>query len=164
VALKRDPRRQRRASRPVTLRFLKHRASDNRHIYFVTFDGTHAAFGSQRLSFHYVYAVEADPNGGWNVNGSSGGAGDPPQRSTPWVNLGGGGWPDRFFAGGWIEQAAAHVGRIELRFADGLVLHDDCAENAALFITDQTVTLPGTVILLDPQDNEIARHSAFPEH
>jgi hypothetical protein len=63
-----------------------------------------------------------------------------------------------------VDRRRRPRSRIELRFADGLVLHDDCAENAALFITDQTVTTPGTVILLDPQDNEIARHLAFPEH
>jgi hypothetical protein len=83
-----------------TVRFLKHRASDNRHVYYVTFDATHPAFESRLLSCHYVYAVEAAPDGGWRVRGSAGGAGDPPRRSTPWVNLGGGGWPDRFFAGG----------------------------------------------------------------
>lgn len=145
-----------------TVRFLKHRASESRHLYFVTFDGTHQAFGPEILRFHYVYAVESDPDGGWRVRRSAGGAGDPPQRSTPWVNLGGGGWPDRFFAGGWISQAGAHIDRIELRFANGITVVDDCSEAAALFITDHTVAMPGVVVMLDHAGNEIASHPAFP--
>lgn len=34
-----------------TVMFIRHRRSDHRHIYYVTFDGTHPAFGNRTLSF-----------------------------------------------------------------------------------------------------------------
>jgi hypothetical protein len=145
-----------------TIRFVKHRSSKSRHLYFVTFEGNAPALGSRILRFHYVYAVEPDPDGGWRVCGSAGGAGEPPQRGTPSVNLGGGGWPSQFFAGGWIERAGSELERIELRFDNGITLKDDCVEGCALFITDQSVQMPGTIAMLDSEGNEIATHPAFP--
>jgi hypothetical protein len=145
------------------VKVIKHRRSDNRHLYFVTFDGTHPAFGETTLSFHYIYAVEQDSEGdGWRVRGAAGGAGDPPRRATPWVNLGGGGWPDRFFAGGWIDPADREIDRNELRFANGLMIHDDATEGVALFINDEHVVMPATVVMIDAAGTEIARHSTFP--
>ena len=79
-----------------------------------------------------------------------------------WVNLGGGGWPKWFFAGGWIDAAGQPVERLELRFADGLTLDDDATEDVALFITDEHVTMPATIAMLDAEGNEIATHPAFP--
>lgn len=145
-----------------TVRFVKHRESARRHLYFVTFEGTHPRLGPQVRSFDYVYPVEPDPDGGWRVFGGAGGAGEPPRRSTPWVNLGGGGWPDRFFAGGRIDNAGLDIVRVELRFANGLTLQDDIEAGVALFITDETVELPATVALLDDASNEVAAHHAFP--
>jgi hypothetical protein len=85
-----------------------------------------------------------------------------PRRSTPWVNLGGGGWPDQFFAGGWINDAGLDIDRVELRFANGVTLHDDSSEGVALFITDENVAMPGTVALIDRAGNQIATHRPFP--
>jgi hypothetical protein len=133
-----------------TLRFRKHRASDSRHIYLVTFDGTHPAFDLTRAP--------------WRIHSRHSRSVPQAGPSHPWVNLGGGGRPDQFYAGGWIEQAGPHVAQIELQFANGLVLHDDSAKHAALFITDQTVMMAGIVVLVDLEDNEISRHPAFREH
>jgi hypothetical protein len=80
-----------------TVQFVKHRQSERRHLYFVTF---HAAIlhldPDRQYPMSYLFPVERDPNGGWRVRGGAGGAGGEPQRSTPWVNLAGGGWPDQF--------------------------------------------------------------------
>jgi len=111
---------------------------------------------------HYVYPVEPDPGGGWRVRGGAGGAGGGPRRSTPWVNLGGGGWPDRFFAGGWIDDAGLDIDRVALRFANGVTLHDDSSERVALFIADENVAMPGTVALIDRAGHQIATHQPFP--
>jgi hypothetical protein len=146
----------------ATVRFVKHRQSELRHVYFVTFKGTHPRLGPAVRNFDYVYVVEPVPEGGWRAFGGAGGTGDPPRRSTPWVNLGGGGWPKWFFAGGWIDAAGQPAERIELRFADGLTLDDDATEDVALFITDEHVTMPATIAMLDAEGNEIATHPAFP--
>lgn len=148
----------------ATLRFVKHRQSDRRHLYFVTFNGTHPQLGPDILNFHYVYPVEPDPDGGWRVFGGAGGAGEMPRRSTPWVNLGAGGWPDWFYAGGWIDDAGAEIAFVELRFANGITLSDDTEQGIALFITDRSVALPATVALLNSSGEEIATHRPLPEH
>jgi hypothetical protein len=146
----------------ATVRFVKHRQSEHRHLYFVTFDATHPRLGPVARSFHYAYAVEPGPDSGWQVRGGAGGAGDPPRRSAPWVNLGGGGWPTAFFAGGWIDGAGQPVDRVELRFTNGITLHDDAGQDIALFITDGPVSMPGTIAMFDAHSNEIASHPAFP--
>jgi hypothetical protein len=146
-----------------TVRFVKHRQSARRHLYFVTFEGTIPHLWPDICRFQYVYPVEPDPTDGWRVVGGAGGAGDGPLRSRPWVNLAGGGWPDRFYAGGPIEDAGTEVDRIELRFANGIVLHDDATEGVALFITDETVALSATLFMLDRAGNEIATAEPFPD-
>jgi len=146
----------------ATVRFVKHRQSERRHLYFVTFDGTHPRLGPGVISFHYAYPVEPDPGGGWRVFGGAGGAGEMPRRSTPWVNLGGGGWPDRFYAGGLVDHAGAEIAAIELRFANGITLSDDTEHGVALLITDQCVELPATAALLDEARTVVATHRPFP--
>ena len=147
---------------PSTIRLVKHRESERRHVYFVTFDGTIARLGpDSRYPWSYVFPVEPDPAGGWRVRGGAGGAGDGPQRATPWINLAGGGWPDQFYAGGTIGTAGVDIASVELRFANGLTLEDDSDTGVALFITDRAVDLPATVALIDPSGTEVATH-AFP--
>jgi hypothetical protein len=146
-----------------TIRFVKHRESERRHLYFVTFEGAIAQLGTDSLyPCSYVFPVERDPAGGWRVRGGAGGAGDEPQRSTPWVNLAGGGWPDQFYAGGRIHNAGIDIARVELRFANGLTLEDDTEADVALFIIDQPVELPATLVLLDRDGNDIATQRPFP--
>jgi hypothetical protein len=144
-----------------TVRFVKHRQSEHRHAYFVTFDGAILQRGGETHGFGYVVALEHDPRGGWRLIGEAGGAGGVPTRSDPWVNLGGGGWPDRFYAGGRIDGAGVDIGRVELRFADGLTLADDGEEDVALFITEEAVRMPATVVLYDRAGDEAASHPAF---
>jgi hypothetical protein len=147
---------------PSTIRFVKHRESDQRHLYFVTFQGTIAQLRTDaRYPWSYLFPVERDPGGGWRVRGGAGGAGDEPQLSTAWVNLAGGGWPDQFHAGGRIHNAGIDIARVELRFANGLTLEDDTEADVALFITDEPVELPAIVALLDQSGTDIATH-AFP--
>jgi hypothetical protein len=87
-----------------------------------------------------------------------------PQRAVPWVNLAGGDEGDHFYAGGRIDGAGIHIDRVRLRFADGRTLEDDSEEGVALFITDEAVSMPATVVLLDHAGNEVATHPAFPSH
>ncbi len=111
----------------------------------------------------YLFPVERDPNGGWRVRGGAGGAGDEPQRSTPWVNLAGGGWPDQFYAGGRIHDPGIDIARVELRFPSGLTLQDDTDAGVVLFITAQTVEMPATLAMLDRAGDDIALDRPFPD-
>ena len=78
------------------------------------------------------------------------------------VNLGGGGWPDRFYAGGWIDTAGQPIERLVLRFANGIALDGDTSGNVALFHEGR--------VRADARDDrdarcegsEIMSHLAFP--
>lgn len=147
-----------------TVQFVKHRQSERRHLYFVTFEGSSVRLPANQLHvWRYVFPIERDPIGGWRVRGGAGAAGGPPRRPTPWVNLGGGGWPDQFYAGGDIDTAGLAIAGVELRFANGVTLTDDATFGTALFITDEPVELPAVVALLDDAGTKVAEHPAFPE-
>jgi hypothetical protein len=144
-----------------SVRFVKQRASQHRQVFFVTFDGSLPQLGPELHRFGYVFALDRDQHGGWLVSGASGGAGGTPHRRQPWVNLGGGGWPDPFFAGGQIDRAGIDITRLRLQFANGVVLDDNSDHNVALFITDDPVALPATVSLQDRSGTQVAMHAAF---
>ncbi|MGH2881259.1 MAG: hypothetical protein ACRDPA_00915 [Solirubrobacteraceae bacterium] len=144
---------------PDTLRFVKHRQAGDRHVFYVTFAAKHPRLGL--LEMTYACPVEPAPDGGWRTFGGAGGAGTPGRASQPWVNLGGGGWPDHFYAGGEIYRAGADIAQVELRFANGVTLSDDADADVALFITESPVQLPATSVLLDPAGNKIRSRTAF---
>lgn len=143
-----------------TVRFVKHRRAEDRHVFYVTFAADHPPLG--RLDMRYAYPVEPAPDGGWRTSGGAGGAGTLSGRATrPGVNLGGGGWPDHFYAGGEIYRVGADVARVELCFANGITLSDDADQDVALFITGSSVQLPAIAVLFDRADREIRRETAF---
>ena len=72
----------------------------------------------------------------------------------------GGGWPDHRFAGGETYRAGAEIAQVELRFANGVMLGDDADADIALIISESTVQLPSTAVLLDPAGNKIRRETA----
>ena len=139
---------------------MKHRQAGDRHVFYVTCMADHLRLGL--LEVRYAYPVEPAPDGGWRIVGGAGGAGSFSGRATqPGVNLGGGGWPDHFYAGGEIYRAGAEIAQVELRFANGVTLSDDADADVALFITEGSVQLPATAVLLDPAGNEIRSETAF---
>lgn len=143
-----------------TLRFVKHRQAGGRHVFYVTFAAEHPRLGL--LEMRYAYPVEPASDGGWRTFGGAGGAGTLSGRATqPGVNLGGGGWPDHFYAGGEIYRAGADIAEVALRFANGVTLSDDADADVALFITESSVQLPAAAVLLDPAGNEIRSETAF---
>lgn len=143
-----------------TLRFVKHRQAGERHVFYVTFAAEHLRLGL--LEMKHAYPVEPASDGGWRTFGGAGGAGILSGRATqPGVNLGGGGWPDHFYAGGEIYRAGADIAQVELRFANGVTLSDDADADVALFVTESSVQLPATAVLLDPAGTEIRSETAF---
>jgi hypothetical protein len=82
-----------------------------------------------------------------------------PHRGHPWVNLGGGGWPKQFYAGG---QVLEHVGAVvRLRAANGTVLEDTVEDGMVLFLTDAEVRLPVYAELVDPSGQIVSQHRAM---
>jgi hypothetical protein len=143
-----------------TLRFVKHRQVGERHAFYVTFAAEHPRLGL--LEMKYACPVEPAPDGGWRTFGGAGGAGTRSSCATqPGVNLGGGGWPDHFYAGGEIYRAGGDIARVELRFANGVTLNDDADADVALFTTESSVQLPATAVLLDSAGTEIRSETAF---
>jgi hypothetical protein len=145
-----------------TARVLKSRRAGQRSVHFVTFQGTIPHYGNTTLRFGYIYAIEHAEDD-CRIIGAAGGAGDSPIRSRPWVNLAGGHAADHFWAGGEIERAGADIARVQLRFADGRVAEDDATNDIALFIVNEPMWTPASVVLLDRAGETIAEHDGFPD-
>lgn len=146
----------------ATVRCLKQRSSGRGRVYFVTFDGSIPARGSEIHSFDYVVALDRDKDGGWRTIGAAGGARSLPPRPSPWINLAGGNGGGHFYAGGRVDNARIEVCGVRLSFADGIALEDDVENGVALFITDGPVSMPAAAELYDSHGDRVARHSAFP--
>lgn len=145
-----------------TVRFLKSRHAGQRSAHYVTFRGKLPRHGDRTLRLGYIFAIEHGTDG-CRIVGDAGGAGDAPIRSRPWVNLAGGHANDHFWAGGEIERAGADIARVQLRFADGHVVEDDATNNVAVFIVNEPVRTPATIVLLDRDGTSLAEHPGFPE-
>ena len=77
------------------------------------------------------------------------GGGDPP-REYPWINFGAWGWPRFLYGGGRVVGAnSERATQARLRFADGTTLADSVGTGVVLFMTDDPVTLPASVEILD---------------
>jgi len=81
----------------ATIHFLKEWSLPRRQVHAVTFTD---ANGRQ---MRFAYYLMQDDAGNWRVEGAAGGSADgDPIRATSWANLGGGGWPANFYAGGAV--------------------------------------------------------------
>jgi hypothetical protein len=155
-----------------SVRILKERASEHRRVYYVTFRDA----GGGR--WNWTLPVDAQPDGSWEVAGGAGGGGGRPlvaaymslltrvrggrtNSGKPWANLGGGNWPDRFYAGGRVEHDRGRAARVRLTCANGLVLEDSVDDGRVLFVTERRAEVPVVVELLGERDDVVARHRAF---
>lgn len=140
-------------ARPQTIQFGKVRSIAQRQVHAVTFE-TLAG-----LRMHGAYAVHQDRTGEWQVAGGAGGAvNGSPRRGHPWVNLGGGGWPRQFYAGGHVLEHGGAIVRVRLRAANGTVLEDTVDDDVVLFLTDDPVHVPVDAELLDLNGQVVSQH------
>jgi len=143
-------------AQPETIHFLKARSIPGRQVHAVTFQTQ----SGQAMS--WVCYVRQNDAGNWRfVGGAGGSANGSPQRDDPWVNLGGGGWPTQFYAGGRVLDNGRGVVRVRLRAANGVDLEDTVYDGLVLFLTDSTVQLPVEAELMDGVSTIISRHIAF---
>ncbi len=140
----------------ATLRFLKERGIPRRQVHAVAFDMPEG----RRIRFTCYLAQ--DEAGDWRFEGGAGGSAEEmPARAAPWVNLGGGGWPANFYAGGIVSDNGLDVARVRLIAANGTIMEDTVDAGEVLFVTDQRVELPIRVELYDRAGQMVAQHSAF---
>lgn len=143
-------------ARPQTIQFGKVRSIPQRQVHAVTFE----TLTGQRMSG--AYSVHQDRTGEWQVaGGAGGGVNGSPRRDHPWVNLGGGGWPSRFYAGGHVLESGGAIVRVRLRAANGTVLEDTVDDELVLFLTDEPVHVPVYAELLDRNGQVVSQHNAL---
>ena len=145
---------------PESVMFVKERHLPNRAAYNVRFTD------SQGMKRRFTILLTQGDDGVWQVMGGAGGAAkEPPQsapkRGHPWVNLGSGGWPRQFYAGGAIEEDNGAVARVRLRSANGIEMEDTVEQGEVLFLSADAIQTPLDVELYDGAGNLIARHTAF---
>jgi hypothetical protein len=145
----------------ATVRFVKERRSPTRRALFVTYSAVNPQFGSELRGQQATYEVVEVADGVWETRGWAGGGGDPPPWDKPTVNLGGGGWPGGFYAGGVLVSAPT-VSRVRLEVGNGEVLEDSVDDGGVVFVTDAVVTAPMTAVLLDDRGHVVRRHSVLP--
>jgi hypothetical protein len=132
-----------------TVDFLKQREVLGVRLFVVAFEAEH-----ERRGFTQMTAlIRADRFGkSWiarRITGASG-AGNVP-AAGPRVDLGGSWGGHGFCGGGRVDPAGTDVGRVRLRFANGVELEDDTEGGWVLFFTNRPVERPNaTVELLDP--------------
>jgi len=146
----------------ATVRFVKERAVERRRLYYVTFEGfpfRSAAHAPTR--FGWVFEVKEDAHG-WRMASGFGETGDEPPRHELRVNLGGGGSPGQFCAGGRVLATGLDIAWVRLVCANGLVLDDDTEGGVVLFITEQRAEAPVTAELYDRAGTHVASHEVLP--
>ena len=143
-------------ARVETIQFGKQRTIPGKMVQFVMFEDI------QGMQMHYTCYLVQDDRGEWKFAGGAGGSGGwKVVREHPWVNLGGGGWPDLFYAGGHVVDNGLAIARVRLVANNGTVMEDTVQDGIVLFITDSRVELPLQAELYDREDRIVASHSVF---
>jgi hypothetical protein len=144
-------------ARLETIQFGKQRSIPGKIIQFVTFEDM------QEMKHDYTCYLIQNTRGMWNFTGGAGGSDSARKivREHPWANLGGGGWPDEFYAGGYVIDNGLDIVRVRLVAHNGTVLEDTVQDGIVLFVTDAKVELPLQAELYDREDRLVANHSVF---
>jgi hypothetical protein len=149
-------------ARISTITFLKERSIPHRQVHAVAFED------ETGQPHHFICFVMQDAHGSWHFEMGGGGGGrgsdsqDHPRRPHPWANLAGGGWEDRFWAGGWVSDDGFNVVRVRLIGSNGQGVEDAVDEaGLVLFVTDQKMHVPIQVELYTHSGDLVGQHSSF---
>jgi hypothetical protein len=142
-----------------TLRFLKERTLPGRSVFITVFED------ERQQQLHVTCYVEQDTHGNWHFRGAAGdgimGGSPGPVVEQAWANLGGGGMPDHFYAGGFVANHERNIVRVRLVCKNGTILEDLVENDMVLFLTDQHVDLPIVAELYDQMNNLIYSHKVL---
>ncbi len=141
-------------ARRETFRFLKERTSGRRMVQAISFETT-----SGRKMRMICYLLQ-NVRGEWKFSGAAGGEGEQggPVHNHPSVDVGGGGWPDYFFAGGNVIEQGYRIARVRLTTGNGIVMEDSVDEGLVLFVTEEKVMLPIQAELYEQDGRLVGRH------
>ncbi|GCE05452.1 hypothetical protein [Dictyobacter aurantiacus] len=146
-------------SKNKTLRFLKERSLPGRRVYIVVFEN------EQGKEVYFTCYVEEDARGNWQFRGAAGdglmGSDPGPVVERAWANLGGGGMPDHFYAGGLVADHDQNVTRVRLIAKNGTSMEDKVEDGMVLFLSDQRVDLPIQAELYDAASTLIYAHKVL---
>jgi len=145
-------------ARAETFQFGKQRSIPRRIVQHVFYENT------QGMKMSCTCELMQNDDGEWQFGGYSGGSAGGREaliREHPWANLGGGGWPGRFFAGGYVVNNGLDIARVRLIADNGTILEDTVDDGYVLFLTDEQVGIPLQAELYDQEGKLIASHSAF---
>ena len=143
-------------ARAETIQFGKQRSTPDRIVQFVTFEDI------QGMQMDFTCHLTQDDQGEWEFVGGAGGSGGwKVVRENPWVNLGGGGWPDHFYAGGHVINNGLDIVRVRLVANNGTVLEDTVQDGIVLFVAGSRIELPLQAELYDQEEQLVASHSVF---
>jgi len=140
--------------------FVKERRLLKRAVYNVRFTDGHS------MRRRFTVSLAQNDDGAWQILGGAGGSaeeshGSAPLRGHPYANLGGGGWPRQFYAGGAIEEDNGAVTRVRLRSTNGFEMEDTVEGGEVLFLTEVEVQTPLQLELYDASGNLVGRHTCF---
>ncbi|HEY4385044.1 MAG TPA: hypothetical protein VGN34_11295 [Ktedonobacteraceae bacterium] len=140
-----------------TLVFLKARTSGRRMVQAISFETV-----SGRRMQMICYLLQ-NVRGEWQFSGAAGGEGEQggPVRNHPSVRLGGGGWPDYFFAGGTVIEQGYSIVQVRLIAGNGTVMEDNVEDGLVVFVSEEQVTLPIRAELYDHTGNLVGNHSVL---
>ena len=83
-------------------------------------------------------------------------------KSThPRINLGGGGWPFQFHAGGYVVNNGYDITHVHLLSRNGTICEDEVDNDIVLFFTDEQVEIPLLAELYDREGNLVSAHNVF---
>lgn len=140
-------------ARPETIRFVRERQRGRLGLAAVEFDDTHGG------RWHYVCGAISGDGGGWEAKGGAGGSGGEPDRTEPWANFGGWGWPRYACIGGRVHGPVREVRLVD---AQGTVADEDTVDGGvALLMSDEPVEQP-YVIELYGDDGRLLRSQRWP--
>jgi len=145
---------------PESVVFIKERHLPNRVAYNVRFTKRAG------MRMRYTLAFAQGNDGAWQVLGGAGGSAEDqpenaPKRGHAYANLGGGGWPRQFYAGGAIKEDNGAIARVRLRSANGVELEDTVEQGEVLFMSDDAIHTPLEVELYDGAGNIAGSHMLF---
>ncbi|GHO87939.1 hypothetical protein [Dictyobacter formicarum] len=146
-------------SKNKTLQFLKERSLPGRRAYIAVFEN------EQGKEVYFTCYVEEDAHGNWQFRGAAGdgimGTNPGPIVERAWANLGGGGMPDHFYAGGLVADHDQNVARVRLIAKNGTVIEDEVENGMVLFLSGQRIDLPIQAELYDAAGNLIYSHKVL---
>lgn len=150
-------------ARASTITFLKERSIPHRQVHAVAFED------ETGQPHYFICFVTQDAQGSWHfeMGGGGGGPGGGDsqyhlRRPHPWANLAGGGWEDRFWAGGWISDDGFNVVRVRLIGRNRQVAEDTVDDTGlVLFVADQKMRVPVQVEFYTRSGDLVGQHSCF---